>query len=145
MKQSFSESIKVLKVWAPWPRILQPKTQWPTISTYKTYASNSLEARKHNWHDICTYSKKLFHTLHKTYKIREESLVWKYKLLVIESWAKESWALEFTPCEYVFGVGSTPGVFCVLVRLCAHTHGSAEAVRAWPVYSAFPSPVSLSS
>ena len=32
-------------------------------------------------------------------KTREKSLVWKYKSLDIEYWAKESLALEFTPIE----------------------------------------------
>ena len=39
-------------------------------------------------------SQKLFHTLHK--KICEKCVVLKLKSLVIESWAKESSALEFT-------------------------------------------------
>ena len=85
-------------LWTVWPRILLPQTQWPRTSNYRIYALNSLRCQiTQLTRNMYIFEETVSYFTQYVKKLRENFPVWEYKSLVIKSWAKEYWALEFIP------------------------------------------------
>ena len=64
------------KVWTPWPMIFRPRLNDQRFLLTIFMRWTALETRKHSWHKICTYSKKLFQYITQYVKKYAKSLLY---------------------------------------------------------------------